>query len=153
MTQDADLKTVIRARMERTGETYTAAQAAVLALPPPEVTRAVDEIARLVRPFVDGERIVSIPVKRRRRVAVLLHLLSRFEIGRSYAESEVTAILGAAHEDHAWLRRELVNYRYLHRDSGIYRVTTTVPERDATEAQEIPVDEAAFLRSLRTHRG
>jgi len=37
----------------------------------------------------------------------------------------------------AYLRRELVDYRLLERDGvGTYWVTTTIPVRDANEAQE-----------------
>ena len=52
----------------------------------------------------------------------LLEVLSRFEPGRSYTEPEVNRVLLAVHEDFAYLRRELVNYRYLERADGVYRV-------------------------------
>lgn len=103
---------------------------------------------KAVRSFFDGDRLRSIPTRRRPRVAVLLHLLQRFEVGRAYSEREVNGILRTAHDDISTLRRELVDYRYLLRQDGIYQVTQTVPERDANEAQEVPTDEAARLAAL-----
>ena len=164
MTKDADLKALIRARMARTGESYTTARAALLAGPPRPRAEAsapagpgephtpdpfVDPfVERTVRSFFDGERLRSIPTKRRARVAVLLHLLERFEVGRDYPEREVNEILRTAHDDISTLRRELVDYRYLLRSDGVYRVTEVAPVRDANEAQEVPSDEAARLAAL-----
>ncbi|WP_232547178.1 metalloregulator ArsR/SmtB family transcription factor [Propioniciclava soli] len=104
--------------------------------------------ARHVRIFFDGPRLRSIPAKRKARVSVLLELLRRFEPGRRYAEAEVNALLREAHDDVAFLRRELVDYRYLAREGGVYWVNPDVPDRDANEAQEVPAGEAAWLGQL-----
>jgi hypothetical protein len=104
---------------------------------------------KTVRTFFDGPRLRAIPSKRRPRVAVLLHLLERFDAGRVYTELEVNAILRTAHEDVASLRRELVDYRYLTRGEGRYRVTEVDPERDVNEAQEVPPFEAEILAQVR----
>lgn len=153
MTRDSDFKQVVRARMADTGETYTAARAAVEAARTPQQTAydaARAEQERLVaRHFRDG-RIERVPARRKVRAAVLLEVLARFEPGRDYAESEVNEILLGVHEDFAYLRRELVNYHYLQREAGRYRTATRAPVRAAVEHQEIPAWEghwlAAFLR-------
>ncbi len=106
------------------------------------------EHQRAVRIFFDGPRLRQIPAKRKARVSVLLELLRRFEAGRDYSEREVNAILREAHDDVATLRRELVDYRYLVRAGGVYRVAEVPPTRDANEAQEVPGDEAAWLGAL-----
>ena len=148
MTKDSDLKQVVRARMAATGESYTAARAAVMASPSPheaayDAARAEQE--RLVgRLFTDG-RIERVPAKRKVRAAVLLEVLSRFEPGRDYAEPEVNEVLLGVHADFAYLRRELVNYHYLERESGRYRTAAQAPERSAIERQEIPDWEAHWL--------
>jgi hypothetical protein len=148
MTKDSDLKQVVRARMAETGETYTAARAAVVASPSPreaayDAARA--EQARLVgRLFTDG-RIERVPAKRKVRAAVLLEVVSRFEPGRVYTEPEVNEVLLGVHEDFAYLRRELVNYHYLEREAGLYRTAARAPERSAIERQEIPGWEAHWL--------
>ena len=144
MTSDADFKQRVRARMERTGESYTAARAALR--PDPEAAEAARrEQETAVARLFDGDRLLRIPTRRRRRTVALLELLGRFEPGRVYAEREVNDLLRSAHEDVASLRRELVDYRYLEREAGRYRVTTTVPVRDTQEAQEVPAWEAVWL--------
>ncbi len=42
--------------------------------------------------------------------------------GVEVSEPEVSEILRSIHEDFAYLRRELVNYHYLERGEGRYRV-------------------------------
>jgi hypothetical protein len=148
MTKDSDLKQVVRARMAETGETYTVARAAVLATATPreaayDAARA--EQQRVVgRLFTDG-RIERVPARRKVRVAVLLEVLSRFEPGRVYCEKEVNDVLLGVHEDVAYLRRELVNYRYLERADGRYRTAAQAPVRSVVEQQEVPAWEAHWL--------
>ena len=103
---------------------------------------------RTVQILFEGDRLRSIPAKRKARVSVLIELLRRFEPGRRYCEREVNEILRRAHDDFATLRRELVDYRYLRRDGTDYRVNDAVPLRDANESQEVPAGEAEWLRAL-----
>ena len=157
MTTDRDFKRVVRARMAQTGETYTAARAALEETPPPRKAplegpteepahaAAREEQERLVgRLFSDG-RLAQIPAKRKTRAAALLEVLTRFEPGRVYTEPEVNDLLLGVHEDFAYLRRELVNYHYLERAEGRYRVVDEAPTRAPVERQEIPDWEAVWL--------
>jgi hypothetical protein len=109
---------------------------------------AADERERVLRAFFDGERLRSIPAQRKKRVVVLQRLLERFEPGRSYPERDVNDMLRVAHDDVATLRRELVDYGFLVRDRGIYRVAHALPERSAHVAQETGPDEAGWFRAL-----
>ena len=151
MTKDSDFKQVVRTRMAETGETYTAARAAVQASRSPhqesyDAARAEQE--RLVgRLFRDG-RIERVPARRKVRAAVLLEVLRRFEPGRDYSEPEVNGVLLGVHEDFAYLRRELVNYHYLDREAGRYRTAEHAPERSAIERQEIPAWEEHWLEGF-----
>ena len=145
MTRDSDFKQVVRARMADTGETYTRAREAVLARDSAVYVAARTEQERLVSRLFSNGRLAQVPAKRKTRAAVLLEVLSRFEPGRDYSEPEVNEVLLGVHEDFAYLRRELVNYRYLERAVGVYRVVATAPERARIEVQEIPAWEAAWL--------
>jgi len=146
MTRDSDFKQVVRARMAETGEPYTAARAALEADARQEAYDAAraEQLRLVARLFADG-RIERVPARRKARVAVLLEVLSRFEPGRDYAEPEVNEVLLGVHEDFAYLRRELVNYRYLQREHGRYRTAAQAPERTPLERQEIPPWEAHWL--------
>lgn len=77
-------------------------------------------------------------------------MLTRFEPGRVYTEPEVNEVLLGVHEDFAYLRRELVNYRYLERAEGRYRVVAQTPVRAPIECQEIPAWEAVWLPEFLT---
>ncbi|MCE1177504.1 MAG: DUF2087 domain-containing protein [Micrococcales bacterium] len=145
MTTEADFKRLVRARMSATGENYTTARQALIDAR--EASTAFYD--KTIRTFFDGERLRSIPARRKPRAVILLHLLTRFEPGRVYAEPEVNQILGAAHEDHAFLRRELVNYGYLTRGDGRYQVNDRLPERSGVLADEVPLIETALLRDHR----
>ena len=78
--------------------------------------------------------------------------MRRFEPGRVYSEREVNDVLLGVHEDFAYLRRELVNYRYLEREDGRYRTAARAPERSAIERQEIPAWESHWLEGFLTGR-
>ena len=106
------------------------------------------ERAKVVRDFFDGPRLKAIPAQRKKRVIVLQHLVERFGPDRDYPEKEVNALLREAHEDVATLRRELVDYGFMTRGGGIYRVARSLPGRGATVSQEIPGDEHAWLQAL-----
>ena len=157
VTKDRDFKRVVRARMAESGETYTAARAALehrtprqAATPPPVGERSAFETARrdqerlVARLFEDG-RLARIPAKRKNRAGALLEVLTRFEPGRVYSEPEVNEVLLEVNHDFAYLRRELVNYHYLERTEGRYRVAGQAPTRTAMQLQEIPEWEAMWL--------
>ena len=112
---------------------------------PDEVSQpANDEETAVLRAFFDGPRLRQIPASRKKRVIVLRHLLPRFAPDRLYPESEVNEILREAHDDFATLRRELVNYGFMVRDRGIYRIATELPARGSTVAQEVGNERAWF---------
>jgi hypothetical protein len=100
----------------------------------------------VLRAFFDGPRLRQIPASRKKRVVVLRRLLERFAPGRAYPESEVNDLLREAHDDVATLRRELVDYGFMIRDRGIYRVATELPGRGSTVAQELGNEHAWFER-------
>ena len=67
----------------------------------------------------DG-RLVQMPAARGKRRVVLEHIVAAFEPGVRYPEREVDAILRAWHDDHAALRRYLVDEGLLARERGVY---------------------------------
>jgi len=85
---------------------------------------AVDELAGAdeadgparVRALFSRGRLVEIPRAPELRLELLRHVAERFEPGRTYREPEVNALLREVHDDHAALRRYLVDARLLGRD-------------------------------------
>jgi hypothetical protein len=91
------------------------------------ICAAVDELAGAdddgavggparVRALFSRGRLVEIPRAPELRLELLRHLAGRFEAGRTYAEPEVNALLREVHDDHAALRRYLVDAGLLVRD-------------------------------------
>jgi len=69
--------------------------------------------------LVDG-RLKEIPASRKKRVVILKWLANQFEFGVKYPEIKVNTILKRYHEDCATLRRELIGYQLMQRESGTY---------------------------------
>jgi hypothetical protein len=78
-----------------------------------------DEEAVLRAFFRDG-RLTEIPTKIAKRRIVLERIAIEFEPGVRYDEREVNAIVGAYFNDHAALRRYLVDEGFLAREAGVY---------------------------------
>ena len=149
MTKDKDFKKLVRSRMTATGENFTAARAALLESSPVETapephTAGIDPHierfrTRTLATFMPAGRIISIPTKRRALVVLLIEVLAAFEADRIYSEKQVNGILAGFHPDFARLRRELIDYRLLDRDShtGRYWVSPNPPTHTGSQAQEM----------------
>jgi hypothetical protein len=77
----------------------------------------------VLRAFIREGRLTHFPTFPAKTRIVLEYLVNSFEPDRSYPEAEVNTILNAWHEDHAALRRLLVDGRLLTRTNSIYRRT------------------------------
>ena len=70
--------------------------------------------------FFEGGRLVLMPTRRAKRLVVLDHVAQVFELGRTYPEHQVNALLAPIHPDVAALRRYLVDEQFLTREGGVY---------------------------------
>jgi hypothetical protein len=104
------------------GEAFRrAAIASAPARPEPDPTGEVPEdAARVLRTFLRGGRLTSIPTQRSKKRIVLDRLAQEFEVGARYSERQVNAILRRFHDDVAALRRYLVDEEFLSREAGQY---------------------------------
>jgi hypothetical protein len=76
--------------------------------------------AEVLGRFFSGSKLVELPAQRSKRLVVLERLALEFEPGRRYEEVEVDGILRRFHDDHATLRRALVDEAFLDRAAGRY---------------------------------
>jgi DNA-binding transcriptional ArsR family regulator len=81
---------------------------------------ARDSERKILDNFVDGQRLLEIPVSYKKRLVILKWLMGFFEPGISYTESQVNGILKLHHHDCATLRREMIGCGMLARDKGVY---------------------------------
>jgi hypothetical protein len=86
-----------------------------------ELPDATAEQQRVLRNFVEGGRLTRLPARSAQRRVILEYVAGRFETDRHYAEAEVNELLNSLHDDHAALRRYLVDERLLERKGGVYR--------------------------------
>ena len=61
--------------------------------------------------------LISIPVKSAKRIAVLLHLARDLSPATKYPEKVLNAIIAKYHDDTAAIRRYMIEYGILERDS------------------------------------
>ena len=93
---------------------------------PPGERRLTDR-EKVIRAFLRGDRLVSIPAKPSKRDLLLPVILDRcFPEDRDYEEKEVNMRLALLHPDVAALRRYLVDGRLMVREAGIYRRTRPI---------------------------
>jgi hypothetical protein len=86
-----------------------------------EAATTLDAVDRkILRGYLRGQRLLTIPDGPERLQPVLRWLVTKFEPGRRYPEREVNAIIAAHHEDFATLRRALVDFRFMERADGVY---------------------------------
>jgi hypothetical protein len=77
--------------------------------------------ARIVANFLsENGTLKHLPASRKKRRMVLEWLMDGFAEDRRYPEAEVNAILQQRYWDSATIRREMVGYRMLARESGVY---------------------------------
>jgi hypothetical protein len=82
---------------------------------------ATAEQQRVLRNFVEDGRLSRLPARHGQLRIVLDYVAGRFETEREYREAEVNEVLHELHDDHAALRRYLVDEGLLERSGGVYR--------------------------------
>ena len=83
---------------------------------------------RAIAPFLkpDGS-LTRLPASRRKRWLLYRRFIEDFAAGRAYPEGEVNEILQRRHWDCATMRREMIGWRMLAREGGVYG---RLPETD-----------------------
>ena len=65
----------------------------------------------------DGS-LKTLPSQRKKLEAILRYVVKAFDVGKRYSEKQVNEILARYHNDTATLRRELVGFGLMQRESG-----------------------------------
>jgi len=62
------------------------------------------------------------PLKQKRKLIILRHIVKRFDINKQYTEKEVNQILKEVYDDYVTLRRYLIEYGFMdrNRDGSVY---------------------------------
>jgi DNA-binding transcriptional ArsR family regulator len=86
----------------------------------PATSGEEDEADKVLRNYLEGERLTQIPVKHSKRMIILAWLADKFETGMKYPEKTVNETLKRHHPDCASLRRALVDHGFMQREGGVY---------------------------------
>jgi hypothetical protein len=76
--------------------------------------------AKVLRSFLDGERLVRLPARWKKRMVLLRWLVEKFEPDRRYPQAELNGILAMHHPDTATIRREFIVYGLMDRKDSVY---------------------------------
>jgi hypothetical protein len=86
------------------------------------------EDERVLRTFTDGDRLIRIPAKWKKRYVILRWLVEEFDFDKDYPEAEFNEILRRHHLDVATLRREMFESGLVFRNRGVYRRNPNPPD-------------------------
>ena len=86
-----------------------------------------EESAKIIATyFPDGPEglLTELPSKEKRKIAILRHVIKRFDTEKQYKEIEVNRILKTVNADISTLRRSLIVYDFMdrHDDGSLYWV-------------------------------
>jgi DNA-binding transcriptional ArsR family regulator len=88
----------------------------------PSITAEVDMDAydqKVVKNYANPDgSLKSIPNQQKKLLAILHYIVRDFEPGRKYSEKEVNQILETYHTDYAFLRRSLIDFNIMGRETG-----------------------------------
>lgn len=73
---------------------------------------------RIEQFFAPDGKLISIPARMSKRIAVLERMSHSFSEGTKYPEAQLNEILAAFHPDTAALRRHMIEHGILNRDSS-----------------------------------
>lgn len=81
------------------------------------------ERRKVLQAFFDGNRLVSIPARRKKKEIVLEEILRRLPRRRHYEERQLSRWIEAIHPDFCTIRREFIMGHYMTREAGRYTLT------------------------------
>jgi DNA-binding transcriptional ArsR family regulator len=91
---------------------------------------------RVLRHFFVNGRLKEIPVTRSRQIAVVRRLVQEFRFGEHYPEKQVNEILKRFHPDCATLRRQMIDFRFMARENGLYwRLEDDAPPTESSDGE------------------
>ncbi|MEO1592132.1 MAG: metalloregulator ArsR/SmtB family transcription factor [Cyanobacteria bacterium J06632_22] len=89
---------------------------------------------KVLNNYFENGKLKSLPASRKKRWVILKWLVNQFQADTTYPEKEINTTLKQFHPDTATLRRELIGYKMMQRDKGLY---WRLPETDwRTEAEQ-----------------
>ena len=75
---------------------------------------------KVIRAFFEYDKLLSIPVQRKKKQICYELIAEHFELGKVYDEKEVDRIISPIYEDYCTIRRDMISEGIIRRDGGQY---------------------------------
>lgn len=75
---------------------------------------------KVIKTFMKKNKLIKLPVQKKKRLIILEEILKRFEHGKKYPEEEINKIIIPVYDDYCIIRRLMVDEGYMHRDKQFY---------------------------------
>lgn len=87
-----------------------------------EARRLLREEEKVLSAFFADGRLKALPARLKKRLLVLRRFAGLFEPEAVYPEREVNGLIAQAFDDYCTIRRELVDWGFMSRSGGEYRL-------------------------------
>lgn len=75
---------------------------------------------KVLRSFVEDGRLTQLPARRKKQVIIMKWVANHFEYDTRYPEADLNEALKKLHNDHASLRRYLIDHKLMARENNVY---------------------------------
>lgn len=82
----------------------------------------MEKRAKVLQIFMAEGKVKSWPAKLSKQLVILEELARDFELGVSYEEKQVNAIIANRYEDFCLVRRMLVDLDFMRRENNVYQL-------------------------------
>lgn len=76
---------------------------------------------KVINSFFKYDKLIEMPVQKKKRQIVLEKIVESFEKDKEYTEKEVNLIIADFHDDFCTIRRDLIGFDLMERSNGIYK--------------------------------
>ena len=76
---------------------------------------------KVLNSFFKYDKLIEIPVQRKKRQIILEKIVESFEKDREYTEKEVNIKIADFHDDFCTIRRDFIGFDLMERNNGIYK--------------------------------
>jgi predicted transcriptional regulator len=78
---------------------------------------------KILKTFFKKEKLIKLPVQRKKRLIILEEYIKKFKAGKKYEEEKVNEIIQQSFDDYCTIRRLLIEEGMMRREKQIYWLT------------------------------
>lgn len=78
---------------------------------------------KVLKTFIRRNKLVKLPVQRKKRIIILEEFVKKFDHNKKYKEEAVNDIIKHTFDDYCTIRRLMIEEGYMTRENQVYRLT------------------------------